>query len=249
VPLTTAAHRWQPGIRRALRKARALVWEAPPEAPIARLARSDPRWPVFSSAIEYINVEGIGGDIVECGVYTGVSLALLAYAQQAQEAPGLARRVVGFDAFEGLPPSQDLHPLWTTGSFSVNTGEHPVLPIGARATPQATRELFALCHLPPPVLEVGWFAETFRRAPCEAIALLHVDCDLYESAVDVLHGAAAALQDGTMVLFDDWFLFKGHPGKGESRAFSEFLAGHPEWDAVPYRTYGTCGRAFILSRR
>ena len=56
-------------------------------------------------------------------------------------------------------------------------------------------------------------------------------------------------QDGTMVLFDDWFLFKGHPDKGESRAFSEFLTAHREWEAVPYRTYGTCGRAFILSRR
>jgi len=244
-----ATHRWQPGVRRALRKARALVLDAPAEAPIARLARSDPRWPVFSSAIEYINVEGIDGDIVECGVYTGVSLALLAHAQQAQATAGLPRRVVGFDAFEGLPPSQDVHPLWTTGTFSVNEWEHPVLPIGARATPEATCELFRRCNLPPPVLEVGWFAATLRRAPCEAIALLHVDCDLYESAVDVLHGVAPTLQDGTMVLFDDWFLFKGHPGKGESRAFSEFLAAHQEWQAIPYRTYGTCGRAFILSRR
>jgi hypothetical protein len=244
-----AAHRWQPGVRRALRKARALVFDAPAEAPIARLVRSDPRWPVFSSAIEYINVEGIVGDIVECGVYTGVSLALLARAQQAQAVDGLPRRVVGFDAFEGLPPSQDAHPLWTAGTFSHNAWDHPVLPIGARATPEATRELFALCHLPPPVLEVGWFAETLLRAPCDAIALLHVDCDLYESAADVLHGVAPALQDGTMVLFDDWFLFKGNPGKGESRAFTEFLAAHPQWQAVPYRAYGTCGRAFILSQR
>jgi hypothetical protein len=248
VPVTNATHRWQPGVRRALRAARALVFAPPPEAPIARLARGDPRWPIFSSAIEYINVEGIDGDIVEFGVYTGVSLALFAYAQQSQAADP-PRRVVGFDAFEGLPPSQDEHPLWTTGTFSVNVWDHPLLPIGARATPEATQELFALCDLPPPVLEVGWFAETLRRAPCEAIALLHVDCDLYESSVDVLHGVGPALQDGTMVLFDDWFLFKGHPGKGESRAFGEFLAAHPEWQAVPYRTYGTCGRAFILSRR
>src|SRR4029077_5424220 len=168
VPVTMATHRWQPGVRRALRRARALGMDAPREAPIARLVRTDPRWPVFSSAIEYINVEGIDGDIVECGVYTGVSLALLAHAQQAHETAGLPRRVVGFDAFEGLPPSQDEHPLWTAGTFSVNAWEHPVLAVGARPTPEAPRELFALCNLPPPVLEVGCFAATLRRAPCEA---------------------------------------------------------------------------------
>jgi len=238
---------WQSALRRAARTARAAVLDPPREPVIERLERSDSRWPVFRSAIEYINVEGVPGDIVECGVYTGVSLALLAHAQQDQ-ATDLARRIVGFDAFEGLPPSRDAHPLWTAGAFSVNNWEHPVLAIGERATPEATRTLFDLCHLPPPVLEVGWFAQTLREAPCPAIALLHVDCDLYESTRDVLNGVAPALQDGTIVLFDDWFLFKGHPDKGESRAFSEFLASHPEWQAVPYRTYGICSRAFILSR-
>ena len=119
-------------------------------------------------------------------------------------------------------------------------------------TPDATRRLFALCGLPEPRIEVGWFADTLRAtvpATYLRIAVLHVDCDLYESTRDVLDGVRPALQDGTVVLFDDWFLFKGNPSKGESRAFGEFLAAHDEWDAVPYRTYGTCGRAFILSHR
>jgi O-methyltransferase len=248
MPVMSDAHWWQPAVRGALRTARAWASDAKPELAISRLARSDPRWPLFQSAVEYINVERVAGDIIECGVFTGVSLALLAHARQEQ-ATDLPRRIVGFDAFEGLPPSRDEHPLWATGTFSVNAWDHPVLPIGARATPQATRDLFALCGLPAPVLEVGWFADTLRRAPCSAIALLHVDCDLYESTVDVLNGVAPVLQDGTMVLFDDWFLFKGNPTKGEARAFGEFLVAHPEWQAIPYRTYGTCCRAFILSRR
>ena len=219
-----------------------------PESVIERMARADPRWSMFSSALEFANVEGVEGDIVECGVYTGVSLALLAYAQQ-QQAPVGARRVFGFDAFEGLPPSRDEHPLWVTGAFRTNEWEHPVLAVGERATADATRRLFDVCGLQAPDIRVGWFADTLRTPPSSAVAVLHVDCDLYEPAVEILAGVAPALQDGTMVLFDDWFLFKGHQDKGEARAFGEFLAAHPEWQAVPYRTYGACCRAFILSKR
>jgi len=236
------------GAQRAARAASGLLRDDRPEPVIARMARTDPRWPMFSSAVEFVNVEGVAGDIVECGVYTGVSLALLAHAQQDQAAD-IPRRVIGFDAFEGLPPSNDEHPLWVTGAFRTNEWEHPVLAVGERATPDATRRLFDVCGLPAPELKVGWFADTLATAPSAAIAVLHVDCDLYEPAVEVLAGVAPALQDGTMVLFDDWFLFKGNPAKGEARAFSEFLSRHPEWRAVPYRTYGACCRAFILSKR
>jgi hypothetical protein len=79
--------------------------------------------------------------------------------------------------------------------------------------------------------------------------VLHVDCDLYESARDVLESAAPALQDGSVLLFDDWFHYRAHPGKGESRAFDEFLGRRPEWDARPWGSYGTFCAAFILSRR
>jgi hypothetical protein len=247
-PVVRAAQR---RLRRTLAATRDAVVGRAVEPTIQTIARFDQRWSVFASAVEYVAAEGIAGDIVECGVFTGLSLALLAYAHQQQES-GTPRQIVGFDAFEGLPPSTDEHPMWKTGSLGVNAWDHPLLAIGERVTPDATRRLFAACGLPAPRIEVGWFAETLQAtvpASYPHIAVLHVDCDLYESTRDVLHGVAPALQDGTMVLFDDWFLFKGNPSKGESRAFAEFLTAHPEWEAVPYRTYGTCGRAFILSHR
>ena len=119
-------------------------------------------------------------------------------------------------------------------------------------TPEVTRDLFAACGLPPPALHIGAFSETVSRAvPAEvaAVALVHVDCDLYESTRDVLSALAPALQDGAMVMFDDWFHYRGNPGKGQARAFGEFLAAHPEWIASPYRSYATFCQAFILSRQ
>ena len=57
------------------------------------------------------------------------------------------------------------------------------------------------------------------------------------------------LQDGAVLLFDDWFHYRGSPEKGEARAFDEFLRAHPEWRSVHYRSYATFCNAFILSRR
>ncbi len=220
-------------------------------SPMARLMAQDSRWPTFHNAVDYINFEQVPGEILECGVFTGVSLALLAQAQQWHQ-HNTRRRIVGFDSFEGLPASADEHERWKQGAFATNDYYHPVLAVGGRVTPAVTRELFAVCGLEEPALEVGLFSETLQRViplTYPQVALLHVDCDLYESARDVLSGVEPALQDGAMILFDDWFLYKGNPDRGEARAFTEFLRTRPHWRAVHYRSYGTCGNAFILFRR
>ena len=100
-PVVRAAQR---RLRRTLSKARDAIVGRAVEPTIETIARFDHRWPVFSSAVEFVATEEIAGDIVECGVFTGMSLALFSYAHQRRE-PATPRRIVGFDAFEGLPPS------------------------------------------------------------------------------------------------------------------------------------------------
>jgi O-methyltransferase len=183
-------------------------------------------------------------------VFTGISLALLAKAHSF-DSKGVERRLVGFDSFEGLPGSVDPHVRWEPGTCALNHGWHPVLQIGDRVTPDATRELFRVCDLPDPILHAGTFNQTLRDAfPAQYphAAIVHFDCDLYESTREALDAVAPSLQDGAMLLFDDWFHYKGNPGKGEARAFHEFLAAHPEWGAVQYRTYSTFCNAFIVYR-
>jgi hypothetical protein len=224
----------------------------PPRLPVFdRLARADRRWSTFVDAVEYINYEAVPGDIVEFGVYTGISLALLAKSYSF-DSKGMSRRVAGFDAFNGLPDSREPHARWKAGDCSSSHGWHPLLSEGDPVTSQVTLDLFAACGLPAPILHIGPFEQTLSHAiPAEhpQIALAHFDCDLYESTHVALENIAPALQDGTVLLFDDWFHYKGHPGKGEARAFGEFLAAHPEWGAVQYRTYATFCNAFILHRR
>jgi hypothetical protein len=215
------------------------------------MIRTDPRSTTFFAAAEYANYEAVPGDIVEFGVFAGTSLALLARGH-AFDQKGMERRVVGFDSFEGLPESAEPHARWRPGDCA-RTGEwHPVLTVGDPVTPDATLQLFRMCELPAPVLHAGRFSETLPGAfPAQypRVAIVHFDCDLYESTREALEAVAPSLQDGAILLFDDWFHYKGHPRKGEARAFHEFLESHPEWGAVPYRTYATFCNSFIVHRR
>ena len=238
-------------LRTGLAAARDVLLGSPERAPLESVIGMDRRWPVFLDAVSYVNAQRIPGAIAEFGVYGGISLALLAHAH-AVTAAGLARRVLGADSFAGLPASEHEHPRWRRGAFATNLWWHPTLAVGEPVTADAVRALFAACRLPEPDLLAGLFHESLppvipSRYP--ALALVHIDCDLYESTCDVLEAIAPALQDGAMVLFDDWFLFKGDPTKGEARALREFLARRPEWAAAQYRAYGTCCNAFILRRR
>jgi hypothetical protein len=222
------------------------------DVPIAaQIVRRDPRSSTFMSAIDYINYEAIPGDVLEFGVFTGLSLALLAHGH-GFDPKGMTRRFVGFDSFAGLPAATESHARWRPADCALNHSWHPRLPIGATVTPEVTRDLFAACGLAEPDLHVGRFEDTVSRvvpSRYPAIALVHFDCDLYESTREALERSAPALQDGAMLMFDDWFHYRGNPRKGQSRALGEFLDAHAEWQATSYRTYATFCHAFILSRR
>lgn len=129
---------------------------------------------------------------------------------------------------------------------------HPQLGIGEPVTAAVVRRLFETCELPAPDLVEGSFDETLPASiPSKyaKAAVVHIDCDLYESTKTVFDAVAPALQDGTVALFDDWFHYRGNPNKGEARAFHEFLEAHDEWRAQPYRAYGTFCNSFVLYRR
>lgn len=140
----------------------------------------------------------VAGLVIECGVYHGLSLR--------QWQPGHDGLVHGFDSFQGLP--QD----WTAREAA-----------GALSTGGRQPELPAHCRLWP-----GWFKDSlppFLATHRANIRLLHVDCDVYSSTVDVLEAVATRLVQGTVIVFDD---YDGYPGyaQHERRAWHEFLRRH-----------------------
>jgi hypothetical protein len=54
-------------------------------------------------------------------------------------------------------------------------------------------------------------------------SIIWIDGDLYSSARDVLKFIQNFLQNGTIIIFDDWFSYRGSPALGEQRAFYEWI--------------------------
>lgn len=220
---------------------------------INELIEFDTRHSMFRTALRFVDYELIPGDIFEFGSYTGRSLALLSHYHQVNRQGihhlDFSRRVVAFDSFEGLPGG-DNHPRWKAGMFRVNHSYHPICQVGERVTPDVIRRLFAEYQLPAPEIEVGLFSQTLPQvipAKYESAAVIHIDCDLYQSTKSVLEGMEPIFQEGTILLFDDWFNFKGNKNKGEQKAFWEFSANQTKWSFIPYQAYATFGNSFIVS--
>jgi len=143
-----------------------------------------------------LSIAPAGGMALEFGVYTGTTLKIIAAARDGG--------VFGFDSFAGLPET------WRAG-FDSGAFDLDALPDVAGAE-----------------LVVGLFDETlpgFLDAHPGPVDLLHVDADLYGSAVTVLRHVGPRLRPGSVVVFDEFFNYPGWEDH-EARAWQEYASAH-----------------------
>ena len=91
--------------------------------------------------------------------------------------------------------------------------------------------------------------ETKQKLPIKSAAIVFIDCDLYASTVPVLNFISDYLEDGAILIFDDWFCFKGSPERGEQKAFHEWLKNNPQFKAVEYHKFNWRGNSFIINKQ
>jgi O-methyltransferase len=205
------------------------------------------------AALRYL-VEKLGaenlGDYLEFGVFSGTSLGCM-YAVLKEL--GLDHiRLFGFDSFEGMPAiaATEDEGVWAPGQFKL--GIEFTKGILTQKGVDWSRTF----------LTKGWFCDTLtpelvQQYQIKKASVIMVDCDLYSSTVDVLRFCAPFIQDEVVMYFDDW-----HSGDlatknlGEKKAFDEFLAANPQFEAHPFEPMYTSneegcinGAAFIVSRK
>ena len=174
-----------------------------------------PKAKLIEVVMSFIELSKIEGDYLEFGSFGGNSLALAYHCIKRRRLP---MKFYAFDSFEGLPEvgGKDKDSGWVKGQFSCSLKDFK----------QNLRK--KKVNLNEVTIIPGWYdktltKETKRNLPIKKAAVILVDCDLYESAVPVLEFIKEYIQDGTIIIFDDWFCIKGHPDKGERRAFREWL--------------------------
>jgi hypothetical protein len=179
----------------------------------------------------------VPGDIVECGVASGTSLALMASLAKAQ---GQTRRIWGFDCWEGLPAPED-HDL---GDSSVAARG-----IFAEASPQKVIDELVAYGLGEDeisdrvTLVPGLFSETLPSYRAE-IALLHLDVDLYQSYSECLTRLWPMVSPGGVVAFDEYEDTESWPGA--KRAIDEFLVGLGTCQAERLSRDESSGKYFVV---
>jgi hypothetical protein len=249
------------GALRPLRQALTRVLAVPdPEHTYIRALREQ----LFYKAGALIAYGNIQGDYLEFGVYTGNSFGLAYQAiRQAfidTSTPDIwnsepqcavrrelwaSMRFVAFDSFQGLPEptgGDTYTGLFTKGALGSSESEfrRNVRDAGVPGSKIVTVPGFFDCTLN---------GETIERAQLRTAAIVHVDCDLYESTRFVLQFVTPLLVDGTVIIFDDWFQFRGRSDMGERRAFTEWCDANPDIRVTEYYKWGPWANSFILNTR
>jgi O-methyltransferase len=195
--------------------------------------------PALYSCLRRVAEAGLRGDYYEFGLYRGYTFW---FAQQAAAILGLHRmRFFGFDSFRGLPPLRD-----TAEGKEFQEGDYAC----DRDTVAGLLSRFGVdwsrTHLIEGFYDVSLKSDLPGDTQGHAVAIALIDCDLYTSTVPVLDFLEGRLQEGAILLFDDWNCFGKSDEHGERRAFREFLDRYPRWAADPLFAFGWHGQAFAL---
>lgn len=203
----------------------------------------------FRRCFEYLCGARVSGDILEFGTLCGYSARVIACLMQEFSYPG---RLCLYDSFEGLPQIASpvdqasyevaANKVWFQGQMAVELG------MDARIAQALSR------IIPPSQLTVvkGFFEDTLpSRLPAGKAALIHVDCDLYSSAKCVLDAlfAHGKLQDGCVLLCDDFNCNRANPQMGERRALAEAFGSQDRFTYSAWFSYGWHGQTFFVHER
>jgi len=210
------------------------------------------------------NYDHIIGDYLEFGTYRGRSainayralaatfenrlvneISLMSSDQRTKcQEQWASMRFILFDSFQGLP-----------GMEGIDLDGDDFLP-GQYACPKdAVIENLANSDVDLTKFHFveGWYKDscvtsTKEKLGIESAAICWIDCDIYQSTVEVLSFLKNLITDGTILVFDDFFCFRGSPYRGQQRAFREFQQEMPGWVFHEFQREASARVAFFCNR-
>lgn len=200
------------------------------------------KYSALKKAFYLTGLERLEGDYLEFGVFTGSSFVCALRAHRALRYLGeIKTKFYGFDSFSGFGTVSegDRHPFYQDNIFSVHQG---------RVVRNIKRKAKGL----PVTIVPGYFEDTLKDKTAPALGIerarvILIDCDLKDPAALCLEFVRPALQQGTVLVMDDFFSYKGDETKGVAGAFFEFAERYPNIRWRKAYDYGYGGVAYIVS--
>ena len=193
--------------------------------------------------VHYLSaIEEIEGDYIEFGVFTGSSFChSLRCVKKLSKLNTLLSKTkfYGFDSFEGFGDlnQEENHPFYKDANFKTSFRK-----VNSRVGKVAKKFKNQLIK--------GFFSESLAKKPsCYGIKksrIVFIDSDTYSSAKEALIFITPTIQEGTYIILDDFFSYRGSERKGIAKAFKEFQ----NKEGVETRhvlNYGMGGVVFIIS--
>jgi hypothetical protein len=193
------------------------------EAEILRAVRpwtmtSPERIYALIQAVRYVSTNGIAGAIVECGVWKGGSMAAVARTLLRQK--DTSRDLYLFDTFEGMsePTGNDVD---YTGKLANEVMQENSGFKCADAPLEQVKEVLLATGYPKDKIHFvpGKVEDTVPGSAPDAISLLRLDTDWYESTKHELVHLFPRLAKAGVIIIDDY----GH-WRGSRQACDEYFA-------------------------
>ena len=201
----------------------------------------------LSSGVEYAWEADVKGDIAEFGTgRRGRTASYIAYAMQRHgRFKAAPKRLHLFDSFEGMPKAESAVDRKTPHVLSGAWGEGSCKGI-------TKKRLRSICSkfLPDDkvIIYDGWFRDTLPKISQKTkFCLVHIDCELYQSAMEVLDHLLGnkMVSEGALVYFYAFSCNHSSPDYGERKAWKDSIKKY----SVNYTDsgeFGWGGRKFVV---
>lgn len=185
--------------------------------------------------------EDVRGSYLEFGVFTGSSFNFAMKTNKKIEKifGNKNCNFFGFDSFKGFGEIKDTddNPTFKSSLFAVDKNK-----VLKNIENNSRGQNYKIID--------GYFQETIRNKKTSdyninKARVVMIDCDLKEATKLALDFIKPILQQGTIILFDDFNYFKGDITKGEYGAFEEFKEKNSNIMFRRIYDFGFSGRAFI----
>jgi O-methyltransferase len=194
---------------------------------------------VFKDIVMNIYYNRIEGDYFEFGCHSGYGLSIFHRLIRSKKLDQM--RIFAFDSFDGFPT--------ITGPDNYHNFKKGMLNFSY----EDFLKVLTVNRMKDVIPIKGYFDDVLtyelqNQYEIKYAAIVFIDCDLYSSTKVVLDFIKNTLQTGTIVIFDDYWLFRGDQAEGGQKALSEF---QEKWPNIQFREYlhpySFCSKIFLIN--